>query len=208
MFTLSTKTYHRSNLRQQILAISLELIAEQGVRALTFREIAQRLDVSRMAPYRHFADKAALLAAITAAGFAEFTGVLEAAVASAGEDISEQLRAVAVAYVRFALEHRAHFEVMFGGGGEPQYLDEAGKQIAYKSFAILEGLIRLGQHQNLIIAGDSVAIAQMVWATVHGISTLRLETEAPCGTWQPDFTVFCTHLLRNGLLPRENPPQD
>ena len=203
MFTLSTKkSYHHGNLRQEIVAVSLDLIAEQGVRALTLREIATRLNVSRMAPYRHFADKDALLSAIAAAGFSKFAEALEAAERNAPVDFVSQADALAVAYVRFARENGAHFEVMFGGGGEPQFLDEAGKDIANKCFLILENMVQRGQEKQRILPGDPTAIAQMIWATVHGISTLGLGIERCREDWDPRFTLFCAKLLRDGLSPR------
>ncbi len=203
MFTLSTeKTYHRKNLRQALIDISLEVIAEQGVRALTLREIGARLNVSRMAPYRHFKDKSALLAAITTAGFTKFTEALEEAIRGAGDDFVRQADALAVAYVRFALENRAHFEVMFGGGGEPQYLDQAGGEIAKKSFLVLENLVRRGQEQKLVLPGNPTTIAQMIWATVHGISTLGFAIDEKAKTFKPEIVIYCASLLRCGLEPR------
>lgn len=196
------RPYHHGNLRQALLETSLEVIAEQGVRALTLREIGMRLNVSRMAPYRHFADKSALLGAIAAVGFQKFKDALEAAIEGAGREFNSQADALAVAYVRFALENRAHFEVMFGGGGEPQYLDEAGSMVAHESFLVLENTVRRGQAQGAILAGDPTSIAQMIWATVHGISTLKLSTEIG-KKWNPAFTLYCASLLRSGLEPRK-----
>src|SRR5258708_31186887 len=86
MLTLSTQTcensrvasYHHGNLRAALIDTSLKLIEEKGVRALTLREIGTRAGVSRTAAYRHFTNKAALLAAISEAGFKEFGDALEA----------------------------------------------------------------------------------------------------------------------------------
>jgi AcrR family transcriptional regulator len=85
------------------------------------REIGKRLGVSRTAPYSHFKDKGALLAAIREAGFIEFGKALEAAKAGAA-GFAAQMDAMGIAYFRFAKEHPALFEVMFNalleaGGG-------------------------------------------------------------------------------------------
>jgi AcrR family transcriptional regulator len=202
--TTSKRPYHHGNLRESIINESLALIAENGVRALTLREIGARLGVSRMAPYRHFADKAALLAAISASGFRQFADALDTARRNAGKSFEARGEAMAVAYVRFALEHRAHFEVMFGGGGEPQYLDASGEPEASRSFSVLEETVREGQLTGEVIEGDSVALARVLWALVHGISTLGLEQGPKNGRQGVDFTRFCTSVLLSGLEPRNH----
>jgi AcrR family transcriptional regulator len=161
-----------------------------------------------MAPYRHFADKAALLAAISASGFRQFADALDAARRHAGKGFKARGEAMAVAYVRFAMEHRAHFEVMFGGGGEPQYLDASGEIEANRSFSVLEETVREGQQAGEVIEGDSVALARVLWALVHGISTLGLEQEAKNGREDADFTRFCTSVLQSGLEPRSKKTQN
>ena len=105
------RPYHFGNLREALIQTSLELIRESGVAALTLREIGSRLGVSRMAAYRHFTDKAALLAAISEIGFTRFGDALEKAAKSTQGHFS-RLEEMGVAYVRFAMAHRSHFEVM------------------------------------------------------------------------------------------------
>jgi len=103
------RTYHHGNLRQALIQSGLELIAEQGARALTLRELGKRAGVSRMAAYRHFRDRAALLDAIREAGFELFAEVLAQARLAAGGDFTSRMQALAVAYVRFARENPAYF---------------------------------------------------------------------------------------------------
>jgi len=68
MFTLSTpagrRPYHHGDLRQALVRSALEILSEGGVGDLSLRAAARRARVSAMAPYRHFADKEALLAAV------------------------------------------------------------------------------------------------------------------------------------------------
>lgn len=180
------------------MAASLDLIAERGIRALTLREIGSRLGVSRMAPYRHFADKGALLAALGTTGFQEFGDALEQARSKAGPDHFEQLNALGVAYVRFAAAHQAHFEVMFGLGGKPVHLDVEGRKVADRAFGILEETIREGQRAGEFVGGDSADIARMVWSLVHGISVLGLGSECSEGI-EFRFPRFCFDHLRSGI---------
>ena len=186
------RAYHHGNLREALIEISLQVIREEGVRGLTLREIGKRLQVSRMAAYRHFTDKAALLASISKAGFEKFADSLEAARDNAGPKFAHRMDALAAAYVRFAEENREYFEVMFGEGSEPRYLDEAAGAEAQRSFAVLESEIQHGQETGDVRPGDSEALTQLAWALVHGISTLKLFGD-------PKFTALCSQVLRKGL---------
>jgi AcrR family transcriptional regulator len=193
--------YHHGRLREAIMETSLDLIAENGVRALTLREIGARLAVSRTAPYRHFADKATLLAALAKVGFARFGDVLEEARNQAGTSHLKQLEAMGVAYVRFAAGHRAHFEVMFGSGSDSLPLDAEGSQVADRAFGILRETIRDGQLAGEIVDGDPVDIARMVWSLVHGISLLGFGP-GPDGVANDGFVPFSLALLQSGLRKR------
>ena len=187
------KEYHHGNLRAALIDSGLQLIDEKGVRALTLREIGNRLGVSRSAAYRHFADKAALLSAIREAGFTAFGDALEAAKSAAGPDFASRLEAMGIAYVRFANEHRAHFEVMFAAPPDPECApSEAGE----RAFGILEQTIREGQQTADVRSGDSKLLARAVWAQIHGVSVLRLADDPST----PDFLRVCFEVLENGVM--------
>jgi AcrR family transcriptional regulator len=184
--------YHHGNLRAELIDCGLRLIQEKGIRALTLREIGTRLGVSRSAAYRHFADKAALLSSISEAGFIEFGNALETAKFSTSDDFRSRLQAMGAAYLQFASEHRAHFEVMFGEPPEPGCPpSEAGA----RAFGILEQTIREGQERGEVRAGDSTVLARCVWAMVHGASMLQLDS-APGA---PPFNDFSSEILMTGL---------
>jgi AcrR family transcriptional regulator len=108
-------SYHHGDLRSALVDTAIELIAERGVRGFSLAEASRRLGVTVAAPYRHFADRDELLAAVAVRAFGVFAAVLEATLA---EDATpaEQLAAMAGAYVRFAAQHRALFDVLFGAG--------------------------------------------------------------------------------------------
>jgi len=184
------RRYHHGNLKAALIEAGLGLTEEKGVQALTLREIGARLGVSRAAPYRHFTDKAHLLGEISEAGFTQFADALAAARDSAAPDFASRLSAMGVAYVRFAAEHRAHFEVMFAPLDAPRMSPQGAR-----AFAILENTIREGQHSGAVRPGDPAALARFVWSTVHGISMLRLDRDAGA------FTLFCTRLMLAGLAP-------
>jgi AcrR family transcriptional regulator len=199
MGVAAKKSYHHGNLRAVLIQAGLELIAEKGVRALTLREIGARVGVSRMAAYRHFADKAKLLAAIREAGFEKFAAALEEGRDGSAPGFSARMSGMGVAYVRFAREHAAYFEVMFGmpPAGEPPEACEAEK----RAFQILEEAIVEGQAKGDLRAGDTKLMACALWSLVHGISALKLDQMPFAQGLEPDeFVIACSGLLFTGVL--------
>ncbi len=188
--------YHHGNLRAELIQCGLRLIQEKGIRALTLREIGNRLGVSRSAPYRHFADKAALLAAISEAGFIAFGDALQSARDSAEPNFASRMDAMGAAYVRFANKHRAHFEVMFSEQLDP---DCPAAIAGQRAFGILEQTIREGQASGDVRPGDPALLARAVWAQIHGVSVLRLDT-ASLG-----FVQFCSEIIRAGIAKPQVP---
>src|SRR5882757_11417219 len=108
----SNAPYHHGNLRPALVRAAVELLEESGETALSLRAVARRAGVSPAAPYRHYADREALVSAVAALGYRELAERLAAAHPS--PSTPEQLTSVAVAYVQFALERPALFRLMFG----------------------------------------------------------------------------------------------
>jgi AcrR family transcriptional regulator len=178
MFTLSTpaekRRYHHRDLRQSLIRSALEILADSGVAGLSLRAAARRARVSAMAPYRHFADKEALLAAVAEYGFRELAACLTAAAAAAAAaDPRAGLAALGVAYVLFARDHPSLFKLMFGPmieqkSGHPA-LDEAGSAC----FNTLRQAVEAAK----FLAGDSDGgdVALACWSLVHGLSALIVD---------------------------------
>ena len=105
--------YHHGDLRRALLQAAVRTIRSHGIDGLTLRGVGSALGVSRTALYRHFTDKAALLAAVAAEGFR----MLREELRRAWERRRARTRgfeAMGVAYVRFAVAHPSHYRVMFG----------------------------------------------------------------------------------------------
>src|ERR1700716_1493086 len=111
MPTTASGPYHHGDLRAACLHAARELLEEDGSAALSLRAVARRAGVAPSAPYRHYADRDALVSAVAAVGYRELGDYLTAAHAEPSS--IDDLAAVAVAYVRFALERPALFRVMF-----------------------------------------------------------------------------------------------
>src|SRR5688572_10689327 len=108
--------YHHGALRDVLLRSSLEIIEQQGVAALSLREVARQAGVTHGAPYFHFHDKRALLSAIADQGFEMLAHELVAARDEAVGTPRRALESIMCRYVQFAVAHPGHFRVMFRSG--------------------------------------------------------------------------------------------
>lgn len=183
---VEARPYHHGDLRAALIAAGLAILAEEGAAALTVRAAARRAGVSHNAPYRHFADKTALLAAIAQEGFEALAADLERARAGAGETARTQLAATGWAYVRYALAHPDHMRVMFGDlspipSGYPE-LAAAGA----RAFSVLVTVLEEGQARGEIIEGDPRQVALTAWGLVHGLSLLLLDRQIPVANDAPE----------------------
>ncbi|MFI7575148.1 TetR/AcrR family transcriptional regulator [Micromonospora sp. NPDC049497] len=164
-----TRGYHHGDLRRALLAAAVEAIGEAGPGALSLRDLARRAGVSHAAPAHHFGDKAGLLTAVAAQGFDLLADALRAA--------DGGLLEVGVAYVGFAVEHRAHFEVMFRSdllrADDPELL--AAQE---RSGAALHASVA-GLPADRPTASDPQGDALAAWSIVHGFATLWLAGALP-----------------------------
>lgn len=160
--------YHHGDLRRSLIAGGLVLLEEKGASALGLREIARLVGVSAAAPYRHFADRKALLEAVAAEGFRNFT----AAMAKAADGLPEgdQLAAMAFAYVRFALDQPALFRLMFSAELHP-YRDPDLKEQAEAAYA---SIAVAAAREDKSTPGE---MAVTCWSFVHGLAMLVLEEQ-------------------------------
>ena len=149
-------TYHHGDLPAALLRAAGRTLEKRGIAALSLRETARRAGVSHNAPYRHFPDREALLAALAAEGFAMLGERLRG---KPGREMGE-------AYVRFALEQPQRFRLMFGGvlplGRYPE-LSGAAKA-AYQ--ALVNAFKDLPRPE---------LAAAAAWSLVHGLSHLLLD---------------------------------
>ena len=166
------KSYHHGDLRRALLDAALALVEKSGASALTLREVARRVGVTAGAPYHHFADKDAIIAAVAEEGFVELNEAMVAARDAA--ELASQLGAMGRSYVRFAVAHPAHFRVMFGKMVDVP-CHPTLHAAADRAFATLLGAIVAAQDAGLVRPGNPVELAMLAWATVHGLSMLWIE---------------------------------
>ena len=159
--------YHHGDLRSALIEAGLAVLAEEGdPAALSLREAARRAGVSAMAPYRHFADKDALLAAIATIGFERLAAVLRVADAAAAPLAA--LRAQGVAYVAFACANPALFRLMFGAGAPAKANELAAA--ANASFKLLADRVA-----SIVPPHEAVDRTLADWSLVHGLAMLAVD---------------------------------
>lgn len=164
--------YHHGNLRAALIEAGLQALRDKPAHELSLRDLARQVGVSANAAYRHFADKETLLMALAAEGFRRF-GLAQAQAAAKGHTPDTMFRAAGQAYVRFAREHAALFQLMFGRfpahGRSPELIDASET-----SFSGLLGLAAL--HAGLPHDHPAVRVRALVaWSFVHGLSHLVLD---------------------------------
>lgn len=175
--------YHHGNVPAAVAEAALDLIAEKGIDAFTLREAARRIGITHGAVYRHFADKRALLAAIAEDGFNRLAEGIEKKVARAGDDALERLKALAVAYLQFAMSNRACYFVMFGPRLNPDGKFPGLEQAVMRALHDLKGEVERGLQAGHIHGPDARTVAMTIWSMAHGYTMLllngRIYTKGP-----------------------------
>jgi AcrR family transcriptional regulator len=202
MFTLSTpskqRSYHHGDLRQALVRSPLKILSEAGVGGLSLRAAARRARVSAMAPYRHFADKEALLATVAEYGFRELAARLTAATVMA-TDPRAGLAALGVAYVLFACDQPSLFKLMFG----PTIEKKSGHAVLDEAASACFNALRQAVEAAKFLEGDSDGgdVSLACWSLVHGLSALIVDgrlTGHDCGPAEAVATRL-TRLLSDSL---------
>jgi AcrR family transcriptional regulator len=169
------KPYHHGDLRRALVAAALEMVRDDGVAALTLRSVAKKAKVSHMAPYHHFADKAALIAAVAEEGFRGLRDAMQARVDKCPDNPRAQFRESGIAYVVFAVGHPNVFRVMFGPETAETEAYPGLHEAANEAFAVVQGLVERSQDNEGIRSDDSRQIGITAWALVHGLAMLCID---------------------------------
>ena len=167
----SGKTYHHGDLRNALLEAAVELIRTHGPSAISLREVAKLAGVSHTAPYRHFEDKHALLAAIAEEGFRRL-GQAMTDVSARYKEPRTQLVEAGKAYVDLAVANPEVTQLMFGGYLDPERCSDGVRIQGDLAFQGLLSIIENGKNAGILKSLDSMTLATATWSLAHGFAML------------------------------------
>ncbi|MGW2411841.1 TetR/AcrR family transcriptional regulator [Streptomyces tubercidicus] len=157
-----------AGLRARLVQAGIDLLTEEGVQALSLREIARRAGVSHGAPRRHFPTHLSLLSAIARQGFSDLADRVAAEIDDHPTDPRAQLMALGRGYLDFALAHRGMFELMFRHDLlESHHLGL--RETSLPLFQVLVDLVSRAQPRSEV---PPPVVAGALWSNLHGIAQL------------------------------------
>jgi AcrR family transcriptional regulator len=177
-----------SDTKQAILQAASAHYIRAGLAGLSMRAIAKEVGVSATAIYRHYDDKLALVFALVAEGYERFATALREGT-QGEEEALPRLLALAEAYVDFALEDPATYQLLFlsthhlAAGATPSTsaqsknvfdlppeLQAAGRD----SLWILVSAVERAMDKGVLKPSDALTASRILWAQLHGLVSLQL----------------------------------
>jgi AcrR family transcriptional regulator len=168
------KSYHHGALRETLIATALELLDAGGGEAVNVREAARRAGVSPGAPFRHFPDRAALLAALASEIAAEFRAFSDQAIASAGANPLHQFRAMGLAYIRYAIAHPRRFQLLHA-----ETCADRDALALFTRAADAVALIARAQREGFLNPGPPEAVHLAAQAITYGLARMIVDGHLP-----------------------------
>jgi AcrR family transcriptional regulator len=168
-----TKPYHHGDLRRALIETALNMLDEDKGWQFTLREVARRAGVSHAAPYKHFPDKAALLAELAEQGFTGLRNALEAARPSSPANLREEFLAMSRGYLLYGTSNPHLYSLMFSADARLAITVEMSAE-AEAALDVLIGLIDHGQKAGWLRARDVRSQAVACWSQLHGLTLLTI----------------------------------
>lgn len=170
-------SYHHGDLSNALVRAAIEIITQENSEQITLREVSRRVGVNHRAVYRHFSDLTALLAAVAEQGYRELITSLTAAlepVTPGKARAARRMEALASAYVAFALDHPAHYRIMFG-----RRLNEDGRfpaleGAALQAYELLQAELDAGVATGEFKDRPRRELVFGFWSLTHGFASLAL----------------------------------
>lgn len=203
---MDSPRYHHGDLKNALIKAGIEILSTEGVGGLSLRKVAQRAGVSHSAPYAHFADKQALIAAISTEGYRRLYEKLIIVSQKYADDPLRQLVEAGWVYTRFALDDPAHFKITFSGFIEKEKEYPAFVEMSQQSFSVVVEIVRGCQADGILEVGPTDAVAVSVWSLVHGFVSLLLDNQISHTVTQRMSTREMLVFTLNRMTKKNIPP--
>jgi AcrR family transcriptional regulator len=156
--------------KEQLVSAASKLLDSGGQNAVTLRAVAELVDVSHNAPYRHFKDRSALLAAVAERDFVRLRQAFEDQ--NEGRDAETALRKASLALISYARKHKARYRLLFSDPGLTP--EQSLKDAAMASFQAFNLIVSRCQRDSILPQGDPVSLTGLIYASLHGAIDLEL----------------------------------
>jgi AcrR family transcriptional regulator len=196
--TESKKPYHHGDLRRALIDTALTMLDEDKGWQFTLREVARRAGVSHAAPYKHFPDKAALLAELADHGFSKFREALLTARPSAPVSLRDEFLEMSRAYMQFGAANPNLYELMFSADARQAVTVDMSPE-AEAALNVLIQLIAQGQQAGWLRGRDVRAQAVACWAQLHGLTLLTINGFLKLENVGPEATTAALNVLLEGV---------
>src|SRR5512139_1770343 len=170
-------SYHHGDLKNALIKAGADLLSKEGASALSLRKVAQKAGVSHAAPYAHFADKQALIAAISTEGYRDLYDRIALVAERYRADPVGRLVESSWAYVQYALDEPDHFKVTLSGMIEKEQDYPAFVETAQRTFGLVVEIVGQCQQAGVLRKGLPDLTAVSNWSLIHGFATLLLEKQ-------------------------------
>jgi AcrR family transcriptional regulator len=188
------RPYHHGNLRQALIDMAVQVAEEQGHEELSLREVARRLGVSSGAPFRHFPNRASLMAAIAEEATMRLRIGVERDLRKAGPDEVTQLKVLGRAFIAWALDKPAQFRIV---SARRLFDFEASPRLQTHFNEVRDITLRLveqAQNAGLLSAKLSSAdLALSLRATAYGLARMCVDGQLP--QWKVASRAQTAHVL-------------
>ncbi|GAA5187383.1 TetR/AcrR family transcriptional regulator [Rugosimonospora acidiphila] len=155
-------------LRARLVRVGVDLLARDGMQALTLREIARQAGVSHGAPRRYFPTHVELLSAIAREGFADLGAAIHKVLRDRRRDPRARLVTLARRYLEFARTNPGMFELMF----RHDLLESNRLGLREGSLPLFTALVDLVEQARPVSGAPPQRVAAALWANLHGIALL------------------------------------
>jgi len=193
--------YHHGNLKEEFITIAMNFIAKEDVDKLTLKVLSDATGTSRSAIYKHFKNRDALIETIIEKGFDKFDSETTTYLHDTSKALVDKFYLTGKLYVAFAMQNPNLYRLLFG----KKYAHIREELLSIKDedcsgFAALKKTVEEGQKQGILKKEDCYRQAIIIWATMHGFSSLIIDGFMDVEEIQAEVYTTLFETLLSGMV--------